>query len=103
VEHNPATNQDIYRWVCEEGNNLIFIYGGDDPWTAGAVELTGQTNALFFIHPGADHRVKINDLEQRDLILATLEDWLGIQIEGIQYQGIMVAPPIEKEAIYIYK
>jgi hypothetical protein len=50
-------NSGGYRWVREEGNNLIFIYGSDDPWSGGAVELTGQTNALFFMHPGGDHRI----------------------------------------------
>jgi hypothetical protein len=105
VEYNPATIQDIYRWVREEGNNIIFIYGGDDPWTGGTVELTGQTNALLFIHPGADHRVKINDLDQqeRDLILATLGEWLGIQIATLEYRGIMVDQPDETEVLYINK
>ena len=102
LEYNAATIEDIYRWVREEGNNIIFIYGSDDPWSAGAVELTGQTNALIFFHPGGDHRVQINDLAERDLLLATLENWLGIQIERTQYRGIMVVPPMETETLNMW-
>lgn len=96
VSYDPGPMLDIYRWVREEGNNLIFIYGSDDPWTAGAVELTGQTNALFFMHPGGDHGVRIADLDQQALLLSTLEGWLGVQISQTADRGIQAAPVSER-------
>ncbi len=68
--YKPEVIQDVTQWLKTQGNNIIYIYGGADPWTGGAVELTGQTNAVKIIQAGADHGVKIVDLEQ----------WLGIEI-----------------------
>lgn len=105
VEYDPGTIEDIYRWIREEGNNIVFIYGGDDPWSGGAVELTGQTNALFYMVAGEDHGAKIDDLEQgqRDLVLAKLEEWLETNISRVQNRGILVVPQMEKENMYIGK
>ncbi|MCD4731220.1 MAG: hypothetical protein K8R74_11495, partial [Bacteroidales bacterium] len=41
LNFNPSTMQDVNTWLQNEGNNIIYIYGEIDPWTAGAVELTG--------------------------------------------------------------
>ncbi len=105
VEYDPAPFQDVYRWIREEGNNIIFIYGRDDPWSGGAVELTGQTNALFFMIDGFDHSARINDLEQaqQDLVLAALEEWMGIPISRAATRGIIVAPQPKKEELFIRK
>ncbi len=82
VDFKPETMQSIYNWVQTQGDNIIFIYGGIDPWTAGAVQLTGQTNAIKIVHPGSDHGVKILDLpgNQQALVFNSLSKWLGIQI-----------------------
>jgi len=79
-EYSSAVVEDVVQWLENQGNGIIYIYGGDDPWTAGAVEPAGQTNALRFVQAGADHSVGIEDLDQRDLVLSTLGQWMGIQI-----------------------
>lgn len=76
----PEVVLDILHWLQTEGNNIIYIYGSIDPWTAGAIELTGGTNALRIIHEGGDHRVRIADLDNPELVISTLEQWLGIAI-----------------------
>ena len=50
------------------------------PWTAGEIDLTGLVNSLKVTQPGANHRVRILDLDQESLVLATLSGWLGMQI-----------------------
>lgn len=81
--YDPATMNDIANWVVSSGNNMIFIYGENDPWTAGAIELMGLTNAVKVVNPGDNHSVFINELpdaERRAVILA-LEEWLNLVIE----------------------
>jgi hypothetical protein len=74
--------QDLNNWVQTEGNTIVHIYGGQDPYTAAAVELTGQCNALRVIEPGEDHNVKIADLTaQQNEVLDSLEAWVGITPE----------------------
>ncbi len=60
---------------------IIYIYGGIDPWSAGMIELTGETNAIRVVQPGADHSVRISDLDEKDLVIETLEEWLKIDID----------------------
>ena len=81
LDFNPLTMQDINSWLQTEGNNIIYIYGGIDPWTAGAVELTGQTNALKIVQPGANHSISLEDLDQKELVFFTLEEWLDVTID----------------------
>ena len=78
--YSSSTIDDVYSWLQAYGNNIIYIYGLNDPWTAGAFEPTAQTNALRINQTGENHRVKIVNLDQQDLVLSTLENWLGIPV-----------------------
>jgi hypothetical protein len=81
--YDPTTTNDIYNWVISSGNNMIFLYGENDPWTAGAVELSGATNSIKVVNPGDNHSVFINELPDadRDRVIAALEQWLQPVIE----------------------
>lgn len=72
----------IISWLQNSGNNIIYIYGALDPWTAGAVIPTASTNALWFNKAGKDHRVRIGDLSdsERNRVFTALENWTGISI-----------------------
>ena len=80
---DPVPMRNLLNWVQNEGNNIILLYGGQDPWTACAVELTGSTNAVKIVVPGVNHGLRISDLSDadRELVLSTLEEWLDISIE----------------------
>jgi hypothetical protein len=85
-EYQHGSIPGILAWLQQHGDRIIYIYGEVDPWTAGAVELTGQADALRVIQPGADHGVQISTLDQRDRVLELLSGWLGRDI------GLGVAP-----------
>ncbi|MCX6555659.1 MAG: hypothetical protein NTZ12_11715, partial [Candidatus Aminicenantes bacterium] len=82
MNFDPEAMIDINSWLQTNGSNIVYIYGANDPYTIAAVELTGQTNALRIIQPNANHRVKIAALSERDLVLRTLGDWLGISLSA---------------------
>jgi len=83
IEFNPAVMKDINEWINEHGNNMIFIYGELDTWSASAVRLKGKTNALKMVKEGGDHRTYIRSFSPADQerIFSTLEDWLQIKID----------------------
>jgi hypothetical protein len=81
LNFDSKVSQDILNWIQTEANKIIFIYGGQDPWSAAAVELTGQTNALKITQPGANHSVLISDLDNPQEVYNILEEWLGVQID----------------------
>jgi len=81
-EFNYPLMQKINTWVQKEGNNMLFIYGEIDTWSAPAVQLTGETNAVKMVKEGGSHRTRIKDFseEEKEVIYSTLEKWLKIEI-----------------------
>ena len=78
--YDPSTIADIDQWLRSEGDNIIFIYGEYDPWTAALLEPGEGTNALFILQPEEDHGVRIGDLDEEARVLDSLEVWLGVEI-----------------------
>ena len=77
---DPEAMGDVHQWITTQGNNMIFIYGEVDPWSASAVRLSGQTNALKMVKEGGDHSTRIGDFDQekKEQILDALRDWLDV-------------------------
>ncbi|MCC6724498.1 MAG: hypothetical protein IT258_08305 [Saprospiraceae bacterium] len=72
------------KWIDDYGNNFIYINGNSDTWSATAVRPSGKTNAVFFFMPKASHggaRIKNMTKAEREKLVATLEAWLGMEIE----------------------
>ena len=78
--YDPSTIEDIDQWLRTEGDNIIYIYGEYDPWTAALLEPGEGTNALFILQPEEDHGVRIGDLDEEARVLDSLESWLGVEI-----------------------
>ncbi|NIT56894.1 MAG: hypothetical protein GWN00_11865, partial [Aliifodinibius sp.] len=84
IEFNPKVMQDVLHWLQHSGNNIIYLYGGLDPWTGAAVEPSPETNAIKIVQPDAAHNLKIRDLSsaRQQEIFTALEEWLNIEVEG---------------------
>lgn len=84
----PEVMRDVHEWIQTEGNNMLFIYGELDTWSASAVETGGKTNAVKVVQKGGSHKTRINTLPEpgRELALSTLEQWLDMKIERQPYQ-----------------
>ena len=77
---NSSTITDIYNWLQSNGEQIIYIYGQNDPWSAGAIELDPGLDAVFIMQEGENHTVKIADVSNPSIVFDALERWLGIQI-----------------------
>ncbi len=78
--------KNVYAWLSTNGHRFIFINGDSDTWSATAFRPPAgrQLDALFFFLPNTDHaRARIRSLraDQRQLMIDTLERWLGLEIE----------------------
>jgi hypothetical protein len=80
---NCSLMHTINTWLQKNGNNMLFIYGEYDTWSATAIELTGETNAVKMVKDKGSHRTRIRSFEGEKLekIYTTLEDWTGGKIE----------------------
>ena len=73
----------VDKFLKKNGDNMIYIYGEFDPWSAPAfVPIPGKTNALKVVKPGGSHITRINNLpdDQKKVVLDTLGKWLGVEV-----------------------
>lgn len=77
--HDRSAMDDVQSWVKTQASQLLFVYGGSDPWTGGAYELGTQPATLELVAPGMSHAAMLKDLTpaDRETALATLEQWMG--------------------------
>jgi hypothetical protein len=80
---DPNFMKDISRWLLTQGNNIIYVYGENDPWSAPHLKYLGATNAKIFWVKDGNHYSFIRTLSetQQDEVLQILEEWLGMTIE----------------------
>lgn len=90
--YEPAAMPDISTWLQSQGKTLLFVYGQNDPWTAGAFELGMAQDSYRFVVKGGNHGSKIRDLAtaDRDEALRILGRWMGVT-PGMMLQGLRPA------------
>lgn len=93
----PEVMGAVLPWLRHQGERIIYIYGENDPWTAAALYPDQRLDVVHVVQPGANHSVQIRDLDQKGLVIAALERWLGIDIDETKLAG--VARVEEKERL----
>ncbi|HEY4176884.1 MAG TPA: S28 family serine protease [Kofleriaceae bacterium] len=90
-----AAMQDIDTWLKTEGSKFAFIYGSNDPWTAGKFDLGSATDATLSIAPNNNHNSKIVDLEDADRakVLDQISAWTGVSLDGFRERPRRAAYP----------
>lgn len=81
---NSETMRDVDAWLKEQGNNMLYIYGQNDAWSATAVNPGKKTNAVIMFNPGGSHstRIKHFPAELRDSIFTVLEKWMEVDLSS---------------------
>ncbi len=84
INYDCSSLQNVNKWLQKHGNNILYIYGGNDTWNASSIQLTGETNAVKMVKKGGAHGTNIRNFEgeEKELIYSTLENWLGIDIKN---------------------
>jgi hypothetical protein len=75
----------INKWLPKEGNKIIHIYGTLDTWSANAVPISKDVDAVWFFMNGKHHGnalIKTMNESEKEKLISTLERWLSIKIEG---------------------
>lgn len=82
-EYDPTVINSVHSFLAEKGNNIAYIYGELDTWTACAVEPAEATNAIKLVAAGGTHGTRIRHLsdEQKEELFSKLEEWLEVEIE----------------------
>ncbi len=77
--------EKLDNWLPENGNQIIYIYGAMDTWSASAVPYSDKVDAVWFMMEGKHHgsaRIRNMNSEEKQKLIATLENWLDLKIEN---------------------
>lgn len=79
IKFDATLYNKVVKFLKENDPEMIYIYGGDDPWTASGVTwLKDKKNIKVYILPGGNHRTRINsfDTQTQEEIKMQIQDWL---------------------------
>ncbi len=71
---NPLTLQKVRDFIALKGENILYLYGEIDPWSASAAMPTTATNSKRIVSPGNSHITRISNLSENQKSEAL--DWL---------------------------
>ncbi len=74
---NPEILLDINTWVEENGNNILYVYGEEDPYSSYQFEIGENTNAQKFIVKDESHLFRLKDMDNYDQFYKALMDRLN--------------------------
>lgn len=75
---DPEVMRDIHGFLQTKANNIIYLYGEFDMYTAGSVNPETTTNSLQIIIKGFGHKFKLSDIDKnnKNKIINTLKEWI---------------------------
>ena len=90
IEFDPGAMADVDAWVTTQGRELMFLYGEEDPWTAGAFHLGQASDSYWYEVPLGTHASLLNDLPdaQRAEAMDTLARWLDTPLSSAPLQQV---------------
>jgi hypothetical protein len=81
IKYNKTTAKQVKKFMKNTGEEMLFIYGEWDPWSATAFEVYSP-NQVKIVKPGGSHSTRIGNLppEQQKLVKEKLEEWLETEV-----------------------
>jgi hypothetical protein len=82
IVFNPATMAFVYNFLQYKANNVVYIYGDLDAWSATQMQLIGRTNAIKIVVKDSHHGARIAGFspEQKDQFFTAMDQWLNMKL-----------------------
>ncbi len=74
-------HEGMQKWLAEKGNNILYIYGGIDAWSAARVIVSDRVNSKSYLIPGASHgaaRIKNLPENMKTEFIGKIKEWTGL-------------------------
>lgn len=84
TEWDGTLTNKAAKWIKENGNNMLYINGALDTWSATAVPRSNEVNSEWFLMEGKHHasaRIKNMTDEEKKRFKSKLGDWLDEEID----------------------
>ena len=75
----------VHGWLDSHGDEIIYINGALDTWSATAMPLNADRDALYYFLEDESHgtaRIRNMSDAQRGEVRSALERWLGVELTG---------------------
>jgi hypothetical protein len=87
MKFQPQVMRDVDNWVRGNANQMLFVYGGNDPWGAEPFHLgKGARDSYVYTAPGANHGANVAGLvdAERENATARILAWAGVPAPAVQ-------------------
>jgi hypothetical protein len=87
MKFQPWAMRDVDSWVKRNANQMLFVYGQNDPWGAEPFRLgKGARDSYVFTAPGLNHYAGVANLvpDQKALATARILEWAGVASATVQ-------------------
>jgi hypothetical protein len=84
VAYDNTLSKKVYNWLTTKGDNIIYIYGGNDTWTSAGIPPSKGVDSKWYILDGRSHfdaRIRNFSEAQKEDLIETLEKWLDMDLE----------------------
>ncbi|MEV6422738.1 S28 family serine protease [Streptomyces sp. NPDC051662] len=95
MRFNPLTMPDVDNWVRHHANQMLFVYGENDPWGAEQFRLgRGARDSYVYVAPGANHGANVAGLvpDQQAKATARILAWAGVSPAAVQQDESKAKP-----------
>lgn len=99
---------DILAWVDSSAAKLMLVYGENDPWTCGAIQLSEAANARdnhAYVVPLGNHGSRLSQLPQtqKNEAYGLLSTWMGVAVQPIALvpAEVGLAPEAIEEGTFV--
>ncbi|WP_282696258.1 S28 family serine protease [Streptomyces sp. CC208A] len=86
MKFKPQVMRDVDNWVRKNANQMLFVYGENDPWGAEPFRLgKGARDSHVFVAPGGNHGANVAGLTDADREKATARilAWAGVDAPAV--------------------
>lgn len=77
-EYDDEIMNQVYDFIHNKGNRMIFIYGELDPWSSTSVNPDSRTDALKMVLSGGAHSTRLRHFSKQEqkMVLDKINNWL---------------------------
>jgi hypothetical protein len=79
LTYDGTTHRKVQEWLDKSADDMVFIYGQNDPWTATGYVPSGANNLYRYVIEGGNHTSRIAHLkpEELDQIKDSISVWMS--------------------------
>jgi hypothetical protein len=101
VTFDDSVMPAVQRWLSSRAQRIVFIYGENDPWTAGAFSLGGAQDTASFVAKNGNHGASMARLlpAERQTIREMLGRWTDTPLRDVNPARDDEAEALADEAV----